>query len=429
VPDETLSKEARVRVAVVGVPGEGLDGLGPAGRARLESASLIVAGRRLLQQLGDVSATRLAIEGEMADVLTAIEQTVASGGRACVLASGDPGFFGIVRLLAQRLGPEHLEVLPAPSAVSIAFARLGLPWDDAVVISAHGRPLEQAVDAAIASRAAKLAFLTAPDAPPEALAKALLAAGAADVRAVVATSLGTPSESVTETTLCDLARGTFDWFSIVIVLTRDGVHRDPALTWPPRPPAAVDTAIRQTVLSFGADEDDFEHRDSMVTKSEVRAVVLARLALPVSGVLWDVGAGSGSVGIEAAVLAPALRVVAFEKRTEDARRIRANAHRCGVTDRVEVVVGTAPGSLQGRPQPDRAFVGGGGLELLDAVLGRMQPGGRVVATYAAIDRAAAAAARLGNLVQLHADRGRLFPDGGVRLEASNPVFITWGDAR
>jgi precorrin-6Y C5,15-methyltransferase (decarboxylating) len=157
-------------------------------------------------------------------------------------------------------------------------------------------------------------------------------------------------------------------------------------------------------------------------------VVLARLALPVSGVLWDVGAGSGSVGIEAAVLAAGLRVIAFEKRPADASRIEANAQRYGVADRVEVVTGTAPGSLDRWPSPDRVFVGGGGLELLEAALTRIQPGGTVVATYAAIDRAAVAAGRLGNLIQLRADRGRFFPDGGVRLEASNPVFIVWGTA-
>jgi precorrin-6Y C5,15-methyltransferase (decarboxylating) len=411
------------------MPGEGLDALAPEGRARLASASLIAAGNRLLEQLGDVEATRLAIDGEMSGVIDAIEREAASGGRVVVLASGDPGFFGIVRMLAERLGPQNLEVLPAPSAVSVAFARLGLPWDDAVVISAHGRALERAVDAAVASGAAKLAFLTAPGAPPEALAAALLAAGAADARVVVATSLGTAAESVTETTLSDLARGEHHWFSVVIVLAGDGVRRDPPLTWPPRLFPAVDATRPQALLTFGAHEDEFEHRDSMVTKAEVRAIVLARLDLPVSGVLWDIGAGSGSVGIEAAVLAPALHVLAFEKRTDDSDRIRANARRRAVADRVLVVEGTAPASFEGRPPPDRAFVGGGGLELLDAVLATMQEGGRIVATYAAMDRAAEASARLGNLVQLHADRGRIFPDGGLRLESSNPVFIAWGNAR
>jgi precorrin-6B C5,15-methyltransferase / cobalt-precorrin-6B C5,C15-methyltransferase len=429
VPSATASGAPPVRVAVVGVPGGGVEALGSEGRARLESASLIVAGHRLLEQIGDVTGTRLALEGETADVLAAIEETVAGGGRACVLASGDPGFFGIVRLLAERLGPGRLEVLPAPSAVSLAFARIGLPWDDAVVISAHGRPLAQAVEAAVASGAAKLAFLTAPGAPPEELARALLAAGAANTRAVVATSLGSAAESVAETTLSDLARGSFDWFSVVIVLAGDGLRPEPSLIWPPEASLGADTVRPRKVLSFGADEDDFEHRDSMVTKPEVRSVVLARLMLPVSGVLWDIGAGSGSVGIEAAALAPGLRVLAFEKRTDDADRIRANAHRLGVTDRVMVVGGNAPESFEGRPAPDRAFVGGGGLELLDAVLERMQEGARVVATFAAMDRAAAASSRLGNLVQLHADRGHLFPDGGVRLEAGNPVFIVWGDAR
>jgi precorrin-6Y C5,15-methyltransferase (decarboxylating) len=162
----------------------------------------------------------------------------------------------------------------------------------------------------------------------------------------------------------------------------------------------------------------------MVTKAEVRAVALGKLALPATGVLWDVGAGSGSVAVECAALRPGLRVIAVERDPDQAGRVRANAAAHGVE--VEVVEGSAPGALAGLPAPDRAFVGGGGLGVLDAVLGALSPGGRVVATFAAVDRAAAAGARLGRLVQVGVARGQVLPDGGMRLAAENPVFVAWG---
>ena len=162
----------------------------------------------------------------------------------------------------------------------------------------------------------------------------------------------------------------------------------------------------------------------MITKDEARAVVLAKLALPPAGVLWDIGAGSGSVGIECALVQPGLTVLAVEASAADAAQVSENARRHGVG--VHVVTGTAPEVLADLPAPDRVFVGGGGLPVLRVALERLAPGGRVVATYAALDRAAGAADLLGSLVQVGVDVGRRLPDGSWRLEAHNPVFVAWG---
>jgi precorrin-6Y C5,15-methyltransferase (decarboxylating) len=177
-------------------------------------------------------------------------------------------------------------------------------------------------------------------------------------------------------------------------------------------------------LAWGRPEATFAHRAGMITKSEVRACALGKLELPARGVLWDVGAGSGSVAIECALLSPALQVFAIEEQADDAARIAANARRLGAA--VTVVEGRAPRAFEGLPDPDRVFVGGGGLDVLDAVIGRLRTNGVVVATYAAMDRAAAAAARLGQLVQIAASRGQELTGGGWRLEAANPVFVVWG---
>ena len=199
---------------------------------------------------------------------------------------------------------------------------------------------------------------------------------------------------------------------------RPGFHPPPASSNPARPDPRIGRG-------WGLSESEFDHRAGLVTKAEVRAVALGHLALPRAGVLWDVGAGSGSVAIECARLQPDLRVIAVERGAEDADRIEANAARHGV--RIEVVRGAAPDVLEGLPAPDRVFVGGGGPAVLRAALAALRPGGIVVATHVLVDRAADAYSLLGNLTQVAANRAVPIADG-FRLEAQNPVFISWGQA-
>jgi precorrin-6Y C5,15-methyltransferase (decarboxylating) len=404
----------------------------PAG-GPLPAADLYVGAPRWL-----AAAPPAAARVPLGDLGAALDAIAAAAGPVCVLASGDPGFFGIVRALAARFGPGALDVRPAPSSVSLAFARLGLPWDDAVVVSAHGRPLADA--ARVAAGAPKAAVLVSPESPPEALGKELLACGADPATQVaVCTRLGLDGERVSRTDLAGLAAGTWDPLSVVVLLRDAAPGGGPALAWaaaagagggPARVPAATPggtapapgtagAAGGDGPLPLGLPEERYAHRGGMITKAEVRAVVLAKLALPATGVLWDVGAGSGSVALEAAALRPGLAVFAVDR---DATHLRANA----AGSRVAVVEGEAPAALGALPDPDRAFVGGGGLGVLEAVAARLRPGGRIVATYAALDRAVAAARRLGSLVQVAVSRGEPLPDGSLRLAAENPVFVVWG---
>jgi precorrin-6Y C5,15-methyltransferase (decarboxylating) len=388
-------------VAVVGLHG-GVP-YGEAAVRVLKEATVVVGSARHLEgaPIPDASS-RVLLEGPLDPILDALTAHRQSGQHVCVLSSGDPGFFGIVRLLGERLGADALEVHPAPSSVALAFARLGLSWEDATVVSAHGRPLERAVP--VVCRSAKAAVLTSPTNPPEVLGKALLDAGCGARQVSVATRVAEPQETVVRTDLEGLAGGVFDPMSVVVLVAADG-------------PAAV------MGLAWGLAESAFEHRDGMITKAEVRAVTLGKLTLPATGVLWDVGAGSGSVGVEAARLSPGLRVFAVERDSDQARRIGVNAEAHGVE--VEVVAGVAPTVFADLPDPDRAFVGGGGIDVLDAVLGRLRPGGTVVTNHALVDRAVEAHARLGNLVQLSVSRGVPIADG-VRLDGQNPVFVCWG---
>ncbi|CAN5910945.1 hypothetical protein BH23ACT2_BH23ACT2_26970 [soil metagenome] len=330
------------------------------------------------------------------------------GGPRCVLASGDPGFCGIVRTLTARLPHVPLAIHPAPSSVSMAFARLGLAWDRAVVASCHAGDASRA--AAEVAGAPVAAVLCGPSAPPEALGRALGVLGAHHRLVAVASRLAEPNERVTRLgSIDELAAGSFDHRSVVVL-----AHPDPS-------------PVAPRGRTGGRPIDAFVHRAGMITKPEVRSMVLGRLDLPDHGVLWDVGAGSGSVAVEAALAAPGLRVVAVERDPDAAAAITANAVLAGAL--VEVVTGAAPEALGALPAPHRVFVGGGGLAVLDAAIDAARPGARVVASYAALDRALTARDRLGSLVQVSVDVARDLPDGGVRFVADNPVFVAWGDVR
>ncbi|MBW3547536.1 MAG: precorrin-6y C5,15-methyltransferase (decarboxylating) subunit CbiE, partial [Actinobacteria bacterium] len=306
-------------VAVVGLLGG--EPVGKAAGRALEAADLVVGGRHQLDACRPPPARTLAIEGALGPVLDAV---AAEPGRVCVLASGDPGFFGVVRALARRLGPGRLEVHPAPSSVALAFARLGLPWDDATVVSAHGRPLAEA--AAVAAGSPKAAVLVSPGSPPEALGRALLDRGTAPRQVAVCARLGEPGERVDETDLEGLAAGTWDARSVVVLVE-----------------AAAAVAPAPT-LAWGRPEAAFASRGGMVTKGEVRAVALGKLALPPSGVLWDVGAGSG---YQTALLCElAARVCAVELVPELAGAAAERLATLGY-DNVLVVVGDEAGTPTG----------------------------------------------------------------------------------
>lgn len=392
-------------IAVVGLHGGAW--YGARAEDALRRADVLVGAARQHDDLAPMglAGERVELWGRIDELAELCMARDAAGERVCVLAAGDPGFFGIVRVLAARLGSRALDVHPAPSSISLAFARAGIPWDDALVASAHGRPLDDAVQQVLG--AAKAAVLVSPESPPGALGKALLAAGCGPRDVWVVSHLGERDEVVHVTDLDGLASGSFEALSVVVLVAPGSAIRDAAS------------------LAWGLPDERYAHGAGMITKAEVRAVALGKLGLPPSGVLWDVGAGSGSVAVEAARLSPGLRVFAVERDAEACGRIRVNARGTGVV----VIEGEAPAVLDELPAPDRAFVGGGGPEVLDAVCVRMRPGGQVVATSTILDHATHAANRLGSVVQVGVSRGvPIGPHGALRLAAENPIFIAWGAA-
>ncbi|MGW2639647.1 precorrin-6Y C5,15-methyltransferase (decarboxylating) subunit CbiT, partial [Streptomyces sp. NPDC001348] len=299
-----------------------------------------------------------------------------------------------------------------------AFARLGLTWDDAVVVSAHGREPRTALN--VCRAYPKVAVLTGPGAGPAELGAAL-ARTAPGRSLVVASALGSADERVERVTPAEAAGR--DWGTAVSVVLCLDETRAPGPVRTLAGPAAVRPP------GWALDEDDFAHRDSMITKFEVRALALARLGPRPGELVWDVGSGSGSVAVECARLGSA--VSAVERAPDGVARIRANAAAHGVD--VHVVHGTAPEALDGLDDPDAVFVGGGGREL-PGIVGECARRARrtVVVAMAALDRVPAARAALTGAgftcdgVLLQSSRLAPLPGDVTRLAATNPVFLLWG---
>lgn len=400
-------------ITVVGWDGSPLS---TAAADALATATLVVGGARHLAALPVPQQARTVVLGSLERGLAELSRDRA--GRAVVLASGDPGFFGIVRALrAAGLDPV---VLPAVSSVALAFARLGLSWDDALVVTTHGRELGPAVN--VCRTHAKVAVLTGPGAGPAELGAALVGS----YRTLhVLTALGTPEEDWLECSPEEAALREWREPNVVLSLApgvREAGVRDPD----PRAPARWVAGAQPIPAQWALPEHEYLHRDSMVTKAEVRALVLARLGPGLGRCVWDVGAGSGSVAVECARFGA--YAVAVEREAEACARIEANAGSHGVD--VTVVHGSAPGALEGLPTPDAVFVGGGGLPALEGAADRRPA--RLVAAFAAMEHALAARRALLDRgyqvegVQLGANRFADLPDDSTRLAATNPVFVLWG---
>ncbi|MGW0821169.1 precorrin-6y C5,15-methyltransferase (decarboxylating) subunit CbiE [Streptomyces sp. NPDC002845] len=395
--------------------------LTPDAEAALGEAALVVGARRHLDAARLPDTAERIVLGPLAPALDAIEkiEKYVPERRVVVLASGDPGFFGIVRALAERFGAGRLDVRPGVSSVATAFARLGLPWDDAVVVSAHGRDLRTALN--VCRSHPKVAVLTGPGSGPAELGAGLRSSGRI---LVVASALGDPGrERVERVTPAEAAARDWDTaVSIVLCLAEEHLVA----------PVRTVAGVRPSPAQWALDEGEFAYRDSMITKFEVRALALARLGPRLGDLVWDVGAGSGSVAVECARLGAA--VTAVEKTRDGAERVRANAAAHGVD--VRVVHGAAPAALSELDDPDAVFIGGGGRELPAIVTACARRARRaVVVAMAALDRVPAAREALMAAgltcdgVLLQASRLAPLPGDVTRLAATNPVFLLWGVVR
>jgi len=360
-----------VWLTLIGLGEDGLDGLSPAASRALEQASFIVGGARHLALLGATSAQCMAWPSPLE---AGVEAVLARRGRpTCILASGDPFHYGVGATLARHVAAAEMRCLPAPSAFSLICARLGWAQQDCALLSLHGRPLERL--APHLQPGARLLALTWDGETPCKVAERLTALGMGRSRLIVCEAMGGPRERRVESTAADF-HGVVDALNTLAI------------------EVVADRGARIMPLACGLPDDFFEH-DSQITKREVRAITLSTLAPRRGELLWDIGAGSGSISIEWMLRHPANRAIAIETRADRAARIGRNALELGAPD-LRIVEGAAPAALVGLPTPDAIFIGGGGTDagVLDAAFAALPEGGRLVVNAVTLETQAEIMRRL-----------------------------------
>ena len=350
-------------LSLIGIGEDGAEALSPAARTLLAQAQLVVGGARHLALAGPLAAKTMTWPSPMA---AAIPEILARrGSPVCVLASGDPFFYGAGSLLSAHVRPEEMQCLPAPSAFSLAAARLNWSLQECCLVSLHGREFERIIPAL--QPHAKILCLSWDETTPPRLAKLLCEKGLGPSRIIVMEAMGGPRERLRESTAQAFGMEGIDPLNLVAI--------------------EIATTAQSQILPVASGLADFWFEtDGQLTKREVRAVALSSLAPRRGELLWDVGAGSGSIAIEWLLCHPANRAIAIESRADRASRITRNALSLGVPQ-LEIITGKAPEAFANLPQPQAIFVGGGGgdTKLLDSAYAALPSGGRLVVNAVTIE--------------------------------------------
>ncbi len=397
-----------MNVTLIGMGSGQPENLTLQGLAALRQADLILGARRLLAVL-PAGCTENRAAAYRPDEVAELLQT--SGAENAVLVySGDTGFYSGASSMMEKLEAlgVRARVLPGLSSIQLLAAALGRPWQGWNLVSAHGRTCDPVAEC---MQGRPTFFLTGGSEDPATLCAQLAAEGFGDVQAVVGQCLGTPEEKIFRGSVKELAAGRFNSLSVLLV--------EAAEVLPRRAPGLPDEA--------------FERGDVPMTKQEVRAAVLAKLAVRPEDILWDVGAGTGSVSVELALAAPRGRVYAVECRPEGCALIKANREKFRTRNLV-LVEGLAPAALSDLPAPDAVFIGGskGNLAaIVDAALDK-NPDARICVSAIALESLSAAVAALtakGRTVQVSqiaVSRARAV--GGLHLMmAQNPIYLITGE--
>lgn len=396
------------KIYVVGMDGSGA--LSNEARRAFESAASIIVSPRLMDiaRANDSFAPFIDKCIVLEHVTDTIAQIRQAQDNIAVIATGDPLFFGIGRKILDEFADRKIEIIPALSSIQLACARVRIPWHDALFVSLHGpsvRKWKREDLSMLLETHSKLIILTGGENTPRAIA------GQFDQSAVlyVLERLGYEDEAVIKGSPSEIAGRDFSSPNLMIALG-------------PKSTSAV----------MGLSENEFRHERGLITKDEIRAVALHKLTLPREGVLWDIGAGSGSVSIEAKRIAPSLDIYAIEKDPSRAGDIRYNAHALK-TSAVNIIEGLAPSALTTLPAPDRVFVGGSGgdlSEIISHVSDRMEHGVIVVTTILIenTNEALTALKSAGfevDAVSISVSRAEPL-EGKTYMKAMNTVFVITG---
>ena len=366
---------AKGKVYIVGIGDDGVEGMTAQARRLLEGAEVLLGPETCASLLPPVLAARLETTASLDELVDRIERD--SDRDLVVLASGDPLFYGTARYVCGRLGKDRFEVVPHVSSMQLAFARVKESWEEAFLANLSGQSIERVIDRVRSSETVGL--FTSEQWPPAAVARTLLEEGIDYFQAYVCENLGSPDERVTQGSLADIARDSFGPLNVMILV---------------RKARAADKPGQVGRRLFGNPDESFlqsRPKRGLLTPAEVRSMALAEMGLQIGSVVWDVGAGSGSVGLEAARIAREGTVYAIEMDPDDHRLIIANAERFAVKN-LHAVLGRAPEAWAELPDPDAIYVGGSGRDvsmLVEEAWKRLKAGGRLVTACNSIEKLAA----------------------------------------
>jgi len=396
---------AQQKIYLVGAGITGWEGFGAKALEIIGKADLMIGHQRHLDIFPDFGGDRMLL-GDLTELMDFLKKT---DKRVVILASGDPTFFGISRFLLRNLHKDRIEIFPNVTSMQYAFARIKEPWDDGIFVSVHGRGMHPAIDKIVAAE--KACVLTDKTNTPAAIAAELIERGAEGYEAWLCEDLGMPTEKFTKTTVRALLDISASELNILILIRT----YEPNLVHYPL---------------IGIDDDEFHTSKKLITKQEVRAVTLAKLQLQDDLVLWDIGAGSASVSIEASNLIPNGRIFAVEKNQQCIAFINENLRKFCARN-IKLIEAFAPEGLDDLPDPDRVFIGGAGGkldEIIDAVAQRLKPEGVVVINAVTLDT-------LTRAVEFLEDQGFTVEVTCVNIaktrnlteykmfEAQNPVYV------
>ena len=359
------------------------------------------------------------------DYFKSLEEFAKLPSNKVIIATGDPGYFGALRSIRYYFSDHKIISYPAKTSVSLAFSVLGETWDDATVISTLGRPIFSVLNAI--AQSLKTAILCSKQLPPNKLGKLLIEH--VEVNWLHSRDFYTvynlhSDPIVSKHSIESLIDVTVNYDSILLILPKNSNKLLDSLPHHSLGPSLIASNLKVISPVFGEPVEDFLAVGSMITKPEVRAVILSKLAPQNYCTLLEVGAGSGSISIEAIKLAPLMRVISFEKDPTAYENLKGNMKSHNVV--FETHLSDFYKYKRTLPKADRILIGGGKLDQFDRLLNVANPNATIVGTFASLDRAQKLAKILGNLVQININTGKTFTDGTMHLVANNPVFIVWG---
>jgi len=403
------------KIFVVGIGEDGFAGLTDYARHLIESADLVVGEQHCLDLIGETSGRRVPVSPNLEEVVKTITEN--RDKRIVILALGDPLFYGIARYLWDKIGKEYFEIVPHVSIMQMAFARVKESWEDALLVNLSHLSLEDLFNQI--RSAETVGLFTTDELPPNVVAQRLLATGLDYFMAYVCENLGAPNERVTFGELADIAQHTYSPLNVLILVRKPDV--------PDRPLSLFGKRI------FGNPDEAFlqsKPKRGLLTPREIRSIVLAELDVGPSSIVWDVGAGSGAVSVEAAQLACDGHVYAIEMDPDDVKLIQENARRFGVAN-LTPVLGRAPEAWHDLPDPDCVFIGGSGRQvvgLCEAAYARLRIQGRIVVTMGSLENVVDVHAFLRqrtsclNVLMVNLARG-FYQFDRVRFQSLNPTFV------